>query len=292
MSVIKWFTLCSHQSLPSVHGRATCFDHLTKTKRDWTFLTFLTMRQYSLSMTGQWSFYDRGAENRSLAGSESVAYLGTFPWSIEDLTVSYSGKDMFTSSSHAVMQDVLCSVKSEYPNVTKAYFQQDITGCSHSLPTILACPVVSGSPGVQIRRIDFSNPQGRKGAADCLPATCKAHVRIFINEGHDVTNATQLKDTLVSHGGIDGVRVVCLDAITMASPISEPAKIQNVSKLNNFEFTEGGIKAWSAYGRGKQIKAYTLITGNAQSWSFCFCCLYLGPSIILKFSLKKKLKDS
>ena len=39
------------------------------------------------------------------------------------------------------------------------------------------------------RRIDFSDPQGGKGAADCLPATCKAHVRIFINEGHDVTNA-------------------------------------------------------------------------------------------------------
>ena len=165
----------------------------------------------------------------------------------------------------SIMQDVLRSVKSEYPNVTKAYFRQDNAGCYHSSATILACPVVSSSTGVQIRRIDFSDPQGGKGAADRLAATCKAHVRIFINEGHDVTNATQLKDALVSHGGIDGVRVACLDAITTASPISEPAKIQNVSKLNNFEFTEGGIKAWSAYGRGKQIKAYTLITGNAQS---------------------------
>ena len=59
----------------------------------------------------------------------------------------------------------------------------------HLFPTILACPVVSSSTGVQIRHIDFSDPQGGKGAADCLPATCKAHVRIFINEGHDVTNA-------------------------------------------------------------------------------------------------------
>ena len=162
----------------------------------------------------------------------------------------------------SIMQDVLRSVKSEYPKVTKAHFLQDKTGCYHSFPTILACPVVSSSTGVQIRRIDFSDPQGSQGAADCLPATCKAHVHIFINE---VMNATQLKGALVSNGGIDGVHVVC--AITMASPISEPAKIQNVSKLNNFEFTEGGIKAWRAYdtGRGKQIKADTLITGNAQS---------------------------
>ena len=57
------------------------------------------------------------------------------------------------------------------------------------------------------------------------------------------------------HGGIDGVRVACLDAVTTASPISEPAKIHHVSKLNNFEFTEGGIKAWRAYdiGRGKEV---------------------------------------
>ena len=138
------------------------------------------------------------------------------------------------------MQDVLRSVKSEYPNVTKAYFRQDKTGCYHSFPTILAWPVVSSSTGVQIRRFDFSYPQGSKAAADCLPVTYKAHVRIFINEGHDVMNATQLKDALVSHGGIDGVRVVCLDAITMASPISEPAKIQNVSKLNNLLTTYRG----------------------------------------------------
>ena len=172
-----------------------------------------------------------------------------------------------STSVISIMQDVLRSVKSEYPNVTKAYFRQDNAGCYHSSATILACPVVSSSTGVQIRRIDFSDPQGGKGAADRLAATCKAHVRIFINEGHDVTNATQLKDALVSHGGIDGVRVACLDAVTTASPISEPAKIHHVSKLNNFEFTEGGIKAWRAYdiGRGKEIKADTSTTGNAQS---------------------------
>ncbi|CAH3184633.1 unnamed protein product [Porites evermanni] len=171
------------------------------------------------------------------------------------------------------MQDVLCPVKSEYPNVTKAYFRQDITGCSHSLPTILACPAVSGSTGVQIRRIDFSNPQGRKGATDCLPATCKAHVRIFINEGHDVTNATQLKDTLVSHGGIDGVRVVCLDAITMASPISEIAKIQNISKLNNFEFTEGAPDMRRAQGlNGERLFKSTAFLTPQQISSY-FSCL-------------------
>ena len=115
-----------------------------------------------------------------------------------------------------------------------AYFRQDNAGCYHSSATILACPVISQSTGVQITRVDFSDPQGGKGAADRLAATCKAHVRSFINEGHDVTNATQLRDALISHGGIEGVCVACLDAVTKTLPVCETAKIPSISKLNNF----------------------------------------------------------
>lgn len=167
------------------------------------------------------------------------------------------------------MQDVLRSVKADYPNVTKAYFRQYNAICYHSSAMILACPVVrilqvSKFPGAPRSKSDaLISVIERKGAADRLAATCKAHVRSFINEGHDVTNATH---ALVTYGGIDGVRVACLDVITTASPISETAKIQNVSKLKNFEFTEGGIKTWRAcnIGRGKEIKADILTTGNAQ----------------------------
>jgi hypothetical protein len=39
---------------------------------------------------------------------------------------------------------------------------------------------------VKIARIDFSDPQGGKGAADRLAATCKNDIRAYINEGNDV----------------------------------------------------------------------------------------------------------
>ena len=82
-----------------------------------------------------------------------------------------------------IMQDVLRSIKAEYPDVRRAYFWQDNAGCYHSSATILAFPVISQSTRVQITRIDFSDPQSGKGAGDRLAATCKAHVRSFINEG-------------------------------------------------------------------------------------------------------------
>ena len=170
----------------------------------------------------------------------------------------------------AIMQDVLRSIKAEYPDVRRAYFRQDNAGCYHSSATILACPVISQSTGVQITCIDFSDPQGGKGAADRLAATCKAHVRSFINEGHDVTNATQLQDALTSHGGIEGVRVACLDAVTKMLPVRKTAKIPSISKLNNFEFRDDRIKGWRAYGigDGKEVKADISTTGKTTVIGF------------------------
>lgn len=156
----------------------------------------------------------------------------------------------------AIMQDVLVALKQQNPSIKTAYFRQDNAACYHSAETILACPVISKVTGVQIMQIDFSDPQGGKGAADRLAATCKAHIRAFINEGNDVTNASQLNDALLSCGGVRGVRVTCRQSIQETSNMESIPKIPNISKLNNFEFHEGFMKAWRAYGigEGKEIK--------------------------------------
>lgn len=81
---------------------------------------------------------------------------------------------------------------------------------------------------------DFSDPQGGKGTADRLAATCKSYVRIFINEGNDVTTAHQLKDALLSHGGIDGLRVVSME--TIEDLVEDSRTIPTINKPNNFAF--------------------------------------------------------
>ena len=67
-------------------------------------------------------------------------------------------------------------------------------------------------------RVDFSDRQGGKGA-----------------EGHDVCTANELKNGLLLHGGLDGVRVVSLDAIDETP--DESQTISGITKLNNFEFS-------------------------------------------------------
>ena len=51
--------------------------------------------------------------------------------------------------------------------------------------------------GISVRRVDLSDPQGGKGACDRKAATIKAHVRRYVNEGHDVQNAEEFKTTIL-----------------------------------------------------------------------------------------------
>ena len=130
-----------------------------------------------------------------------------------------------------MMQHVLKTLHEEYPEITKAHLRQDNAGCYHCANTILACRTFEQSTSIKVVRMDFSDPQGGKGAADRLAATCKNHIRTYINEGNNVTTAAEMKEALLSYGGVEGVRVAILPSI---EETVELRKISGISKLNNF----------------------------------------------------------
>ena len=61
-----------------------------------------------------------------------------------------------------------------------------------------------------------------------------------------------MKEALLSHGGIHGCRVAVLPILCETL---QQQKIPGISKLNNFEFSDGKLVAWRAYsiGSGKRI---------------------------------------
>ena len=137
----------------------------------------------------------------------------------------------------------------------RVFLRQDNAGCYHtSASTVLACPAIEASTGVRVEGLEFSDPQGGKGAADRLAATAKSHIRLYINEGNDVTTAQQMQDALLSHGGIEGARVAVADSVEDSAACDLP-KITGISKLNNFRFDDGKLLAWRAYavGSGKLL---------------------------------------
>ena len=119
-------------------------------------------------------------------------------------------------------------------------------------------PAIQSSSGMRVRSVDFSDPQGGKGPADRMSATCKNHIRRYINEGHDVMTAKQMKDAILSHGGVEGVRVAVVEDVINENP--DKRKIPGINKLNNFVFQEEDILARQAFDIGEGHKV--AITGR------------------------------
>ena len=65
----------------------------------------------------------------------------------------------------------------------------------------------------------------------------------------NVRNAHQMKDVLLSHDGVERVRVAVTDSLE-ESMSGKLRKIAGISKLNNFCFTSGIIITWRAYALG------------------------------------------
>ena len=154
-----------------------------------------------------------------------------------------------------IIEHILSTLKREHPELTSAYLRQDNAGCYHSSVMLTACSNMAIKTGIAVRRVDFSDPQGGKGPCDRKAATIKAHVRRFINEGHDVQNALDFKEAMLSNGGIEGTRIVVVDASTVRD-CQPQVKWDGVSSLNNFQYSESGITVWRAYkvGEGKIVK--------------------------------------
>ena len=149
-----------------------------------------------------------------------------------------------------IMEHVLRSLKLQHPEITSAYFRQDNAGCYHSSCTILSALVLSSRSKIQVKQIDFSDPQGGKGACDRKVAQVKAHVRSFANEGNSVTSPSEFKIAIESQGGIPRVRVV---VVKVDRTNTKTFKLDDVNAFNNFVFDGHGFNAFKAYqvGPGK-----------------------------------------
>ena len=68
----------------------------------------------------------------------------------------------------------------------------------------------------------------KKGACDRKAATVKAHVRRYVNKGKNVVTAQEFHDAILSHGGINSVRVAL---VTSSSDQSQQVIASDYSEL-------------------------------------------------------------
>lgn len=83
-----------------------------------------------------------------------------------------------SSSVLAILNDVFSQLKTIMPELQTVYIRNDNAGCYHCTQTLITVPQIAKRHGLQISRIDFSEPQGGKGACDRKAATIKSHMAV------------------------------------------------------------------------------------------------------------------
>jgi len=182
-----------------------------------------------------------------------------------------------------VMEHVLQTLKREHPELSNVYYRQDNAGCYHSASTILACKVLRDRTGLDLRQFDFCDPQGGKGPCDRKSAQIKTHIKAYINQGHSVTTASEMKTAIESNDGIPGVRVVRVVAPRVGKAAKETKiKWDGVSSFSNFVLTTQGIRAfkacnigeghfWSVTGfDGKYNENYNLVSYYSNNCNYTY----------------------
>ena len=191
----------------------------------------------------------------NLTGTANVATVATRKSAVKYEMLTFV--HIFPSCSQdscaviAVMADVVKQLKEVMPTLTSVYYRQDNAACYHCGATI-TCGLVLHDQ-VSVKRLDFSDPQGGKGPCDRKAATIKSHMRIHLNSGNDIETPEQMKDAILSSGGVPSVNVTLCEP--MAATNITALKIPGVSLLNNIKFENDGIRVWRAYeiGPGKFI---------------------------------------
>ena len=168
----------------------------------------------------------------------------------------------------SIVEHTISMIKMEDPHIATVYLRSDNAGCYHNTELILSLKAMGDRHGVEFSRYDFSDPQSGKDVCDRRIASMKTHIRHWVNEGHDVTTAGEMKIALESHGGVRRCRFAVVE-INKENLTAEVSKIPGISFLNNFQLNENGVRAWKAYqvGKGKYYPYSSVITkaqGNTE----------------------------
>ncbi|KAK3737064.1 hypothetical protein QZH41_003696 [Actinostola sp. cb2023] len=208
---IKSWKMHQLRSVRQDSARTTCLRALDETSvlitQDWAMKYLPTKYRESHS---DW-FAKRGISWHISVASRKID--NTFESQSFLHIVQNSAQD--SSAVVRIMEHSLRTLKEDHPEIVTAYMRQDNAGCYHNSVMLASCSLMKEKTGISVQRVDFSDPQGGKGPCDRKAAAVKAHVRRYVNEGHDVQNAQQFQQAMLANGGVSGVRVAIVDAAAL-----------------------------------------------------------------------------
>ena len=152
----------------------------------------------------------------------------------------------------SIIENLLLTIKSNMPLVSKACIRSDEAGCYHNNLLIASLPDIGKRVGISVQSYHFSEPQQGKDIYDRIISPLKSSIRKYCNEGHNIINATDMHTALNHHV----VKRTCLSVNEVNQSIEQLVshKIPYFSSYHNFMYENDGIRVWRAFGVGKGKK--------------------------------------
>ena len=70
-------------------------------------------------------------------------------------------------------------------------------------------------------------------------------MRSHLNAGNDIETPVQIRDAILSSGGVPAVNVVLCECVEVSCEPS--AKLEGISQIRNVQFEESSARVWRAY---------------------------------------------
>lgn len=165
----------------------------------------------------------------------------------------------------SIIENLLLTLKSKLPLVSKAYIRSDEAGCYHNNLLIASLPDIGKRVGISIENYHFSEPQQGKDICDRIISPLKSCIRKYSNEGHDILNAMH---TALNHHPVKGASS-SVNEVNKSMEQLQAKKIPNFSSYHNFMYENDGIRVWRAFGvgSGKKVSNESLYVSHQGNTS-------------------------
>ena len=101
--------------------------------------------------------------------------------------------------------------------------------------------------------MDFCDPQGGKGPCDRYAAVIKSNIRRYLNENHNVTNASEFIEACHSHKGVKGVLALDCRLEDKESKKGNKCEIKQITSYYNFEYQSKGLLVHRSWNIGSGL---------------------------------------
>jgi hypothetical protein len=182
----------------------------------------------------------------------SATSVGEFRKATYFTTLDQCTQDMYAVS--CISENVLRAVKKDFPNVTKIYDRSDNAGCYSGSALYYVKSNIASKLGLTLLRTDFSEAQKGKDQCDRESAVAKHHMRAYVDAGHDITTAMDIKHALEWNGGLRNCKVSVVK-LTPEEGCLGKVNIPMVSTLHSAANSDLGVQVWQYYqiGEGRKL---------------------------------------